>query len=165
MEIQKISCNYNYNYNTNPVSVKKSYYSKLNNQIDTFTPSFGLKPLEIPAGMFKTVEEANHFSKIVEQVRTGKISKETAKKLVGKGCDENLFAQVIDFIQNNDPKISTYDEELINKWFNHKFNTAKKALNGEKASKFAEEYENLAYFERTDNFDKFSLSELDDELF
>lgn len=163
MKIQKISCNYN--YNTNPVSANKSYQSKLNNQTDTFTLSFGLKPLAIPDGMFKTVKEANNFSKIVEQVRTGKISKETAKKLVGKDCDSNLFAQVIDFIKMNDPNVSKYDEELLNKWFSHKFNTAKKALGGEKASKFAEEYEKLAYFERADNFDNFPISEFEDELF
>ena len=154
MEIQRINakCNYNMPLVVNN-SVRNTSYISKNDLKDSFEPSFGVKPLTIPNGMFKTQKQAEAFSIIVEEVRTGKISKKTAQKLVGKNCDENLFAQVIDFIHANDPKVKTYSENELNKWFSHKFNTAKKALDGKKASEFAEQYENLAYFERTDNFD------------
>lgn len=154
MEIQRVSVKCNYDM---PISVKnsvrnRSYISK-SNLTDNFTPSFGLKPLTIPNGMFKTQKETDAFSKIVEEVRTGKISKSTAKKLVGKNTNNELFAKVLDFIKLNDKKVKLYDEDAFDNWYFYKIKEAKAALQGKKVSELLDEYENLAtYFEQADDY-------------
>ena len=133
-----------YNPNFGQISAGNNlYFSKANLKADSFEPSFGLKPLAIPDGMFKTVEESSAFSKIVEEVRTGKISKNTAQKLVGNDCDTNLFPQIIDFIRANDNRIKLYDEVEFNNWFDYKMSEALVALNKEKALAFVRESNNL----------------------
>ena len=145
MEISRITFGkkcYNPDFGQNSIR-NNLYVSKTNLKADSFEPSFGLKPLTIPKGMFKTVEEAADFSKMVEQVRTGKITKATAQKLVGEDSDTNLFPQIIDFIRDNDAKVKLYDEEAFNDWFDYKMAEALVALDGKKALAFIRQSNDL----------------------